>query len=294
MNGIKLRYYFINIIGILISAALFINDYKRIGDAFRFRGIGHFLIIAITVIIVHIIKAGRLYLALYGSDITFKLYLKVYCKVIPVSMIIPYKLGEFFRMYCYGYTLNNMVKGIVIVILDRFMDTIALMTMILLIWIFNGGHITSLVYILMIFLILALIVYFVFPGVYNFWKHYMLRARATEQKLSILKMLNTLNHVYEEIQGVSKGRGIILYFMSLIAWGVEIGGVLLQVGIFSNTDISKGISDYLSSAMGGNLSDELELFVFASIILMIAIYFGVKISEGLPVRRVRNENNSNI
>lgn len=286
MNDIKLRYNFINIAVILVSTALFIMGYKNIGEILKESGIARLLIILSTVVIVHIIKAGRLYLVLYGSDITFKEYSKAYCKVTPVSMIIPYKLGEFFRMYCFGKTLGNMIRGIVIIILDRFMDTIALVTMILVMRIFYGGYITSLAYILMIFLVVVLILYFAFPGVYKFWKRYMLRAKATERKLSILKMLNTLNHMYEEIQGVSKGRGIILYFMSLIAWGVEIGSIVLQVGIFSNTDVSSDVAVYLSSAMGVNSSNELKLFVFVSVIAMLIIYFIVKLMDLLSGKKV--------
>lgn len=286
MNDIKLRYNFINIAVILVSTALFIMGYKNIGEILKESGIARLLIILSTVVIVHIIKAGRLYLVLYGSDITFKEYSKAYCKVTPVSMIIPYKLGEFFRMYCLGKTLGNMIRGIVIIILDRFMDTIALVTMILVMRIFYGGYITSLAYILMIFLVGVLILYFAFPGVYKFWKRYMLRAKATERKLSILKMLNTLNHMYEEIQGVSKGRGIILYFMSLIAWGVEIGSIVLQVGIFSNTDVSSDVAVYLSSAMGVNSSNELKLFVFVSVIAMLIIYFIVKLMDLLSGKKV--------
>lgn len=285
MKVIKGKYNLINIVVILIFSVLFINDYKNISELFQKNGVAQILIVLATTVIVHIIKASRLYLVLYGSDITFRSYLKVYCKVTPVSMIIPFKLGEFFRMYCYGSMLNNIIKGIVIVILDRFMDTIALVTMILLIWIFNGGHITSLVYVLLIFLISIVVMYCAFPGVYKFWKHYMLCAKATKRKLTILKLLGMMEHVYEEVQGVSKGRGIILYVMSLIAWTVEISGVVLKTGIFSNTDMSGDVADYLSAAMGGNTSVELKLFVFTSVMAMLMIYAIVKLGDWLPEKR---------
>lgn len=287
MNGTKFRYNFINIAVILITTALFINDYKSIGTIFQNRVIIHILITVISVFVVHVIKAGRLYLALYGSDISFSEYLKVYCKVTPVSVVIPFKLGEFFRMYCYGKILGSVLKGIIIVLLDRFMDTIALVTMILLVWLFNGGYITSFVYILLIFLMSAFLVYLVLPGVYKFWKRYILRAKATEYKLSALKALDMLNRIHKEISNVSRGRGIILYFMSLIAWGVEIGSIALQIGLFNDGDLNQIISDYLTSAMRSNQSVELRQFVFVSVIMMIAIYVAVKFTELLPRKKVQ-------
>ena len=60
-------------------------------------------------------------------------------------------------MYCYGYQTDNMLKGVVTVILDRFMDTIALVTMIIVVWIASGGVMMPLVYFLLVFLVAAVL-----------------------------------------------------------------------------------------------------------------------------------------
>lgn len=294
MKNIKARYNFLNIAVLLVSTALFIFEYWNVEAVFQNEGLAHILLVIVTALVVHAIKAGRLYLAMYGLEIGVVQYLKVYCKVTLVSVVIPFKLGEFFRMYCYGKMRGNMLKGIVIVLLDRFMDTLALVTIILLIWIFKGGHITSFMYLLLIFLVLVLVVYFVFPGVYKFWKHYILGAKATKRKLSILKMLKGLNRIYEEIDEISMGRGIILYFMSLIAWGVEAGNVVLQNGLANNGDINQLLLDYLVSTMESVRTAELKQFVFISVIMMIAIYAIIKIGELLSGRKNKNESDCNL
>ncbi len=276
MNNAKLRYNLINIAVILLTLILFINEYKNIYEIFREINVIQILIIVVTVFVVHAVKAGRLYFALYGSDIRISDYIKTYCKVTPVSAVIPFKLGEFFRMYCYGKELGKYMKGIVIVLLDRFMDTIALVTMLVLVWIFAGGELTGLVYILLIFLVCALLVYIAFPGVYRFWKKYLLKAKATERKLAALRVFDALNRIYEEITNVTKGRGIILYFLSLIAWAVEIGSIALLTGLFDEGELTGKIAEYLTSAMGSNQSIELKRFIVISVVLMIAIYVIVK------------------
>lgn len=276
MKRLKIKYNFINLFILLITAGIYLYDYGTDLAIFRGKDIRHILIIITAVAAVHLIKAGRLYLALYGLDISLSTYIKIYCKVTPVSVVIPYKLGEFFRMYCYGSQLGNMLKGIIIVLLDRFMDTTALVTMILLVWIVNGGYVAKLVYILLVFLFFTLLVYFVFPGVYKFWKKYLLGAKATENKLAILKILDTLNAIYQEIINVSKGRGVILYFLSLTAWGIEIGSLVLLSGITREEKSNQTISKYLSSAMGTGVSTELKQFVFVSVILLIVIYIVIK------------------
>lgn len=279
------KYNLINLAVILATAMLFVYDYRDIMSVFQNISLFQILILMATVLLVHAVKAGRLYLALYGSDISFLTYLKVYCKVTPISVVIPYKLGEFFRMYCYGRELRNYLKGIIIVLLDRFMDTIALVSMIILIGAFNGGSITSFVYILLAFLCLAVLLYLVFPGVYTFWKQYILRAKATEHKLAILKMLETLNRIYQEIKSVSRGRGVILYFMSLVAWGVEIGSIALISGLSGEGKLNKMMSGYLASAMSGNKSAPLKRFVFVSVVLMILMYVIIKAVEMLKEKR---------
>ena len=286
MNGRKRIYNAVNVFVILLVVIAFLTKYRDIKFIFMRQNVGAIVIITATVCLVHLIKASRLYLALYGADVAVWTYIKIYCKVTPASLVFPFKLGEFFRMYCYGVEIHNLLKGIVTVIFDRFMDTTALVTIILFAWIINGGHITLLTYALMLFLICILVLYFVYPGMYHFWKKYILKAKATEHKLAVLKLLDMSNALYQEIVGVSRGRGVILYFMSLIAWGVEIGSLVLLTGPSVKEPLSEIITQYLISAMGGGASAELNQFVFISVVLMLVIYIGIKLCGLLEKRKV--------
>lgn len=279
MKKAKVRYNVIHLLVIGLTAVLFIFQYYDIKEVFSKRNGYQILIIASTVLIVHLIKASRLYLALYETNIDTKSYIKIYCKTIPVSVVLPFKAGEFFRMYCYGMKMDNMLRGIVIVVLDRFMDTIALITVILLIWIFFGGQVTAFIGMLLLFFIFVLMIYFVFPRVYLFWKKNLLKEKATERKLAILKALHTSNNVYCEIVSVSKGRGIILYFLSLIAWAIEIGSLVLLLGVREEVQMNNTIAKHLYSAMGSGYSMELRQFIFLSVIMMISGYVVVKLYE---------------
>lgn len=272
-------YKAINLVVLLPVAGMFISEYYEADKLFKNYDVGYITVLIFAVIIVHFIKAGRLYLALYGTDIGLRSYIKIYCKVTPVSVVFPLKIGDFFRMYCYGSQLKSFLKGIIVVLLDRFMDTAALVTIILLTWIFNGGRISILTYVLLLFLIFAFLIYLLFPGVDRFWKKYILKARATEHKISILKLLESFNNLYAEIIYITKGRGIILYFMSLIAWTVEIGCIALLCGISRDMHFSETIAEYLSSALGNGTSVEMRQFVFVSVILMLVVYVAIKAFE---------------
>ena len=73
----------------------------------------NYCLLVMTVLFVHMIKAARLYLALYGTDVSRKNFLETYCLTTPFSILIPFKLGELLRMYSYGNLIGDHLKGVV-------------------------------------------------------------------------------------------------------------------------------------------------------------------------------------
>ena len=278
MKRNKIIYDLVNIIVLAAAAVLFVLEYRGFGLADG-SSAGSVVIIVVSVLVVHMVKAFRLYLAMHGTGIGLSSYLKTYCKVTPVSVIYPFKLGELFRIYCYGHQMDNMLKSTVTVLLDRFMDTAALATVIFLVWLVNGGRMASFMYFLIIFLFAVILVYAVFPGIYRYWKKYILRADATPRRILFLNVIDKCNAVYDEITNITRGRGIILYFLSLIAWSVELGGLAVLSRANGETELGDTISGYLMAAMGSGNSAELRQFVFFSVWLMLIFYIVIKICD---------------
>ena len=276
-----IAYSVLNILVLLLAAIVFVFKYADL-EIFRSASARQIFIVTMSVVLVHIVKASRFYLALYGQNITPSVYIKTYCKVTPISLLFPYKIGELFRMYCYGRTIGNMLRGIIIVLLDRFIDTAALLTILVAMLIWEGGRLTALVYILIAFILLLLFIFFAFPATYLYWKKYLLRADATVAKNKMLRTLAYLNRIYREVENVIKGRGGLLYLLSIIAWAIEIGGVCIIKRLQEDQGaLGEKILQYLSSALTGNQVVEMRQFVFISIVLLIAIYVFVKGAEVL-------------
>lgn len=286
MERRKARYNIINIAVMMVTVFLFIYEFGNFTNLFASGNALSFLVITVTAILVHTIKVIRLYLALYGSDITFNICLKIYCRVMPVSVVIPFKMGEFFRMYCYGKQIGNVLKGAIIVLFDRFMDTVALVTVIIFMWLLYRGDMTLLVYILLAFLMFAMFIYFIFPGLFKFWKQYLLKAKASRNSLSALRILEALNCIHQEIVWVAKGRGLLLYFISLVAWSVEIGSLAIVNRIARNRKPGQMVFKYLSSAMTGNQLLELRQFIIVSVIVLITASVIMKVREILIRKKV--------
>jgi len=58
-------------------------------------------------VLVHVIKGFRLWFALYGKAIPLSDFIIQYCKVVPVSVVLPFKFGDLFRAYCFGHLITN-------------------------------------------------------------------------------------------------------------------------------------------------------------------------------------------
>lgn len=248
-------------------------------------------VIVLAVLLIHTIKVFRLYFAMYGLNITAIGSLKTYCQVTPVSILLPFKAGELYRMYCYGRQIKSTLKGIVIILLDRFFDTAALVTMIVLVYRFANGKLNGLVWAMILFEIIIMLFYFVLPGFLRFWKKYLLDAKATEHKIWAIKVLDSIGVVYREIKGVITGRGIILYTLSLVSWIIEIVCLIVSEKEVESENISYKILEYLNASMGGKYNMALVRFGFISIIILVIVYMILRITE--RVRNTRRKVNEN-
>ncbi len=280
----SLKYIIINIIVLAAAVFLFAGQYdvrELLSGISRL----DMLVIVASAVIVHTVKALRLYVAIFFPGMKTSDYLKTYCKVTPVSAIFPFKTGELFRMYCYGELVGNLPTGVVVILLDRFMDTAALVTILFMVLLLNGGPITPLLCFLVVILFFMLIAYAVFPGIYQYWKKYILRLNVTPRKIRFLSFIDRCNDVYKRISNVTRGRGVILYFLSLIAWGIELGGIAAFNYGKAGAPLNSEITEYLMAALGAGRSVELRLFVVFSVILMIMLYAGLKIYAMFAERR---------
>lgn len=283
----KILYWIVNLLVILLSGCIYLFEYKGFGLFEKTIPASHIIVTFIMVLCVHFIKAIRLYGVLYGNSISFSTHIKQYCKTVPVSVILPYKIGDLFRMYCYGHSISNYFKGAVIILFDRFIDTLALVSLMIIINILSGTSFTMIFYVFLIFLILLICVYLAFTSTYSYWNRYFLSCKTSVNKNKILKLLKRANEVYNEVVSVIKGRGIIMYIFSILAWIVEIGGILILSRMNGENMTVAFVSDYLFSALSGMNSVYLKQFVSMSVILLLGIYVIMFVTNLILMRKKR-------
>lgn len=266
----KKIYSMVNLLVFFLGGYIFYRTYLI--DFVQFDSISMLGVTIITAFLVYFMKAVRLYIVLYGADIPMHEYMEQYCKTVPISVVFPFKLGDVFRAYCFGNQMNNYIKGIIVIALDRFVDAMALTVMIFAVNLMGNSKFPVIFYFLAGFLLFMIACYIMFPPMYQYWKKYFLRRKASERRNAFLKFLCRLNSTYQEVSEVVKGRFAVLFIISLFAWTAEIGRLAIFNSKYAKEGTMPAVADYLTSALYKTESVYLKQFIFSSVLMMSVFY----------------------
>lgn len=247
-------------------------EYKKLPiDMDLFWG-GEHIVLFCTVVLVQVVKGCRLYFELYEKRMPKGLFIRQYCKVVPVSMILPGKLGDFFRAYCYGYHLGDYIAGMSVIVLDRFVDTLGLLTVMLALFTMYNSLPQKLCIFLFFFLLMLLAIYTTFPGMRRYWCHYLLVQPASDKNLNRLRLVKRMQKAYSELQRIVHGKFLIIYLLSLLAWSIEIGSLAVCCKYLTGESVHHVTEAYLSSAISGDPSRHLLEFIGVSVLVLLFMY----------------------
>ncbi|MCR5355810.1 MAG: flippase-like domain-containing protein [Lachnospiraceae bacterium] len=217
---------------------------------------------------VHTIKLFRMYLVLLESRIRFSRFVFAYCRTTLANLVIPFKLGEIYRMTVFSRITKSAGTGIAGVIVDRFFDTMALVLILLPLHILYPSKVSVVSVFLVVFIVLIVFVYATFPSAYRYLNRYIIINRGAGFSMTVLKWLEVLNSGYENIRQLVKGRYALLILMSFASWVLE-GGLLYVVAkIIGEYYDASVFSDYITSIMSTTSSMLQSKYILFSIALM--------------------------
>ena len=110
-----------------INSIFFVLSFFFFIRLFSYSNIKYALYFVPSAIVVYFLKAFRLRLLLAGEKIVLNKYIQVFCKTTIASVLLPFKIGEIFKIYSFARLTKNATKGTTIILLDRFVDTAALL-----------------------------------------------------------------------------------------------------------------------------------------------------------------------
>lgn len=212
-------------------------------------------------ILIHIIKCFRQYLLLIESGIHMGDFIKIYIKTTFCSIILPYKSGELYKAYEYGYKVNNYMKGLLTVVVDKFLDAILLLFIFIPYEIKTGNNISQITWILLSFTIIFCVVYISFETTYYYLNKHFIKKNNAKRNIFVLKLLEQGHDLYDYVNVLIKGRVLLLLIFTVMAWALE----WLFIYILNGGNFI----DYINAIFFGNQNYVFSNYVIVGIICFI-------------------------
>ena len=200
---------------------------------------------------------------------------KIYIKTTFVSIVLPYKMGELFKMYSFGNEINDYPKGIIAVLIDKFFDAVILCGILVPYEILTKGRISNLSFIILSFIIIILIIYLSFEGTYYYLNRFLVIKSTGRKSLITLNILEKLNHIYQNAKKMLNGRQLVLLSLSAIIWIMEAVFIYIME-MFENVRINLAtIVNYVSDAFFGSNNQLFNNYIYlcTAIFIMIIILY---------------------
>jgi len=221
-------------------------------------------------VLVHVIKLMRMYLVVIEQKIPFDRFIPAYLRTTLANLIIPFKLGEVYRVGVFSRITGSINIGFFSVLIDRFFDTLALLIIILPYQLFGGKGVGTPVIFLAIFLLVVIFTYGMFPSTYRYLNRYIITSRTSKRSMAVLRGLEKINGWYLYVEKLVSGRYGLMFLLSIGAWLLELLEILGIAKIFNIEFKLADFSKYISSILSTQSSLINRMYTLYSI-LIIAI-----------------------
>ena len=251
------------------------------------------LMLLIMFVVIHIFKFIKIYFILLEEVIPLKRMIKLYVKTTFVSIVLPYKIGELFKMYSYGKEINNYAKGVVAVLIDKFFDALILCIVLIPYGVVVSGNISKLAWIMLAFLVAILIIYLSFKGTYIYLNKFFISKVKNKNSIYALGVIEKANEIYITAKNMITGRQSVILCLTGISWITEAVFIQVMAGF---TGIETGfmtVINYISDAFFGinNLLFNNYIYLGTAIFLalIVAMYIEKFIKIILKGRKTNNQ-----
>ena len=227
---------------------------------------------------VHLIKMMRMYLIVMDRKISFDRFVPAYLRTTLVNLLIPYKLGELYRIFVFYRISGGIRTGFFSVLIDRFFDTLALVLILLPYQLLVSGQVTVPTILLAVFVTVIVVTYIVFPSSYTFLNRYIITSRKSKRSMMALSALEHTNGLYSYVRDLVTGRYGLLLLFSLAAWILEIAVLAGFTKICGQKFTVADFGAYIESIVAGSNYDTKLWYTLtsAAVVAVLTVIFTVR------------------
>lgn len=171
---------------------------------------------------VHFFKMMRLYLVLMEHRIPFGQFVLLYLRTTLVNLIVPFKLGEIYRIEEISRKTRVWQVGILSVIVDRFFDMLALFVLLLSADLIAYKSVSALTVVFLVILVILAVIYLAIPSSFSYLNQYLIMRKSSPRAMAALKGLDVIKNWYDFTRELVSGRYMLIIFASFLGWISEI------------------------------------------------------------------------
>ncbi len=201
------------------------------------------LLIVLGFIAVHLFKMARLYLVLMEHKISFGRFILLYFRTTFINLIIPFKLGEIYRVEEIARETRVWQVGLLSVLVDRYFDTVGLFVLLFPFDLLFRKELSPITMIFFVVIVAVMLLYFAIPASYSYLNRYLIMRTSSARSMAALKGLDVVKKWYDFTKNLITGRSALIVLASLFGWASE---VVTLKALASFKLLSFGLGDFAS------------------------------------------------
>ncbi len=226
------------VIGIVFLFGIFkySADYKQVDLLHEITAIGWWKISlsAFLYLLSHLLRSFRIAILLNMSNLSLKAIIEKQFYTNGVNLIIPFRLGEIYRMYSFNEIVDNYQTSVITILTERALDFfilfIGLISTIFITQVDLASLNTPLV-IAFIFILSALFIYYVLPENIRSFNLYVAKRYNTRNTIRVLAFTGKFYEIIFELKNIIKQKVTTLLVLTAIIWLFEIAGFLFLINV---------------------------------------------------------------
>jgi hypothetical protein len=226
----------------------------------------------------HVFRAGRLSIFVLDERHKTLELLSAHALTAFPSALLPFKIGEVFRLFSFFYVFKWKQKAFAIWIAERFCDILIVTLIIVGSYFFKINLPNSLFFIFISFLsviLFSLFGFMGFTGVFVYLKRYLILTSLSDRGLVLLRISHFLRNLELEILKAFQGRFSAVFFFSVLIWVLEVLALLLFIrhATFIDRSPTELFAEGLRASLLGNTSTDISFGFYQSLILAVITLF---------------------
>jgi hypothetical protein len=244
---------------IRIAAAVFLGTYlwHVLPTDFRAPAIQAALLIAPLYVVAHLLRSVRLFLILYDGRLRLREALYAHVHSAGVSALIPFKLGELYRMLVIYVATGHPAKAVVAAWIERVFDTLIVLTLFFCLGVFAGPQALAgarwFLPVAAAFLFASFFLFLVLPESLTLIKRHLILKHNNQVALNGLVLVDRLHRMLAEAATIWRSRFATMLWLSLGIWFLEGSAVFVLVAsLGENTGLAQSSARILTHITVGS------------------------------------------